>query len=68
MNNAALLKHGVCLATNPISFAWPRPGHSPVVYDMATAAMAMGDVQIAARDGRQVPPGTGLDANGEPEH
>jgi len=52
--------------TNPISFAWPRPGHSPVVYDMATAAMAMGDVQIAARDGRSVPPGTGLDADGQP--
>jgi len=52
--------------TNPISFAWPRPGHNPVVYDMATAAMAMGDVQIAARDGNPVPPGTGLDANGSP--
>ena len=52
--------------TNPISFAWPRPGHTPVVYDMATAAMAMGDVQIAARDGHDVPPGTGLDADGNP--
>ena len=50
--------------TNPISFAWPRPGHDPLVYDMATAAMAMGDVQIAARDGRTVPLGTGLDAAG----
>jgi len=50
--------------TNPISFAWPRPGKDPVCYDMATAAMAMGDIQIAARDGRQVPPGTGLDADG----
>jgi delta1-piperideine-2-carboxylate reductase len=52
--------------TNPISFAWPRPGKTPVCYDMATAAMAMGDVQIAARDGRSVPPGTGLDADGQP--
>ena len=52
--------------TNPISFAWPRPGHDPVVYDMATAAMAMGDVQIAARDGHDVPLGTGLDADGNP--
>ena len=52
--------------TNPLSFAWPRPGHDPVVYDMATASMAMGDVQIAARDGREVPLGTGLDANGQP--
>jgi len=52
--------------TNPISFAWPRPGAGelPVVFDMATAAMAMGEVQIAARDGHAVPPGTGLDAAG----
>ena len=52
--------------TNPISFAWPRPGKSPLCYDMATASMAMGDVQIAARDGKEVPPGTGLDADGQP--
>ncbi len=52
--------------TNPISFAWPRPGKTPVCYDMATAAMAMGDVQIAARDGKSVPLGTGLDAEGNP--
>ncbi|QGX97630.1 Ldh family oxidoreductase [Roseovarius faecimaris] len=52
--------------TNPISFAWPRPGKAPVCYDMATAAMAMGDVMIAARDGKSVPPGTGLDAEGNP--
>lgn len=50
--------------TNPISFAWPRPGKPPVCYDMATAAMAMGDIQIAARDGKTVPLGTGLDADG----
>lgn len=51
--------------TNPISFAWPRPGRLPVVVDMATAAMAHGELQIAAREGRSVPLGTGLDANGE---
>ncbi|HSH42678.1 MAG TPA: Ldh family oxidoreductase, partial [Arenicellales bacterium] len=48
-----------------VSFAWPRPGKPPVVFDMATAAMAMGDVQIAARDGHEVPLGTGLDKDGE---
>lgn len=52
--------------TNPISFAWPRPGATPLCYDMATASMAMGDVQIAARDGKEVPLGTGLDADGNP--
>ena len=51
--------------TNPISFAWPRPGKEPMVIDMATAAMAHGELQIAAREGRPVPLGTGLDSNGE---
>ena len=41
--------------TNPISFAWPRPGKTPIVYDMATSAMALGDVMVAARDGKKVP-------------
>ena len=50
--------------TNPMAFAWPRPGKSPVIYDMATAAMAKGEIQIAAREGREVPPGTGLDNTG----
>jgi len=51
--------------TNPISFAWPRPGKTPVVYDMATAAMAMGEVQVAKREGHKVPLGTGLDKEGK---
>ena len=51
--------------TNPISFAWPRPGKSPVVYDMATASMAMGEVQIAKREGHKVPLGTGLTKEGK---
>ena len=51
--------------TNPISFAWPRKDKTPVVYDMATASMAMGEVQVAARDGHKVPMGTGLDKEGK---
>ncbi len=50
--------------TNPLCFAWPRPGQTPVVYDMATASMAKGEVMIAARDGHKVPLGTGLDREG----
>lgn len=53
-------------STNPVSFAYPRPGHDPYVFDMATAAKARGDIGIAARDGHDVPPGTGLDADGNP--
>ena len=51
--------------TNPISFAWPRPSNTPAVYDMATSTMALGEVQIAARDGHKVPEGTGLNDKGE---
>ena len=51
--------------TNPISFAWPRKGKNPVVYDMATASMAMGEVQVAKREGHKVPLGTGLTSDGK---
>ena len=51
--------------TNPISFAWPRKNNTPVVYDMATSTMAMGEVQVAARDGHKVPFGAGLNKDGE---
>ena len=51
--------------TNPIAFSWPRPGKSPIVFDMATASMAKGEIQIAARDGHSVPLGTGLSPSGE---
>ena len=50
--------------TNPISFAWPRKNKNPVVFDMATSTMAMGEVQVAARDGHAVPYGTGIDKDG----
>ena len=51
--------------TNPISFAWPRKNNTPVVYDMATASMAMGEVQVAKREGHKVPLGTGLSKDGK---
>ena len=53
-------------STNPISFAYPRPGKDPYVFDMATAAKARGDIGVAARDGHELPPGVGLDADGNP--
>jgi len=52
--------------TNPIAFAAPRAGGQPLVFDMATSAIAHGDVQIAAREGRMLPPGMGVDSAGQP--
>ncbi|RMP39084.1 Malate/L-lactate family dehydrogenase [Pseudomonas amygdali pv. lachrymans] len=52
--------------TNPIAFAAPRAGGEPVVFDLATSAIAHGDVQIAAREGRLLPAGMGVDREGRP--
>jgi delta1-piperideine-2-carboxylate reductase len=52
--------------TNPIAFAAPRAGGDPIVFDLATSAIANGDVQIAARKGAMLPPGMGVDRAGQP--
>ena len=50
--------------TNPMCFGWPRGDQPPMVFDQASASMARGEVMIAARDGHDVPLGTGVDADG----
>ena len=52
--------------TNPIAFAAPRAGGEPIVFDLATSAIAHGDVQIAARQGERLPEGMGVDSLGQP--
>jgi len=52
--------------TNPLGFAAPRDGHDPLVFDQSSSAMSNGDVQIAAREGRALPPGYGIDSAGNP--
>jgi delta1-piperideine-2-carboxylate reductase len=50
--------------TNPLAFGWPRGERPPMIVDMATSAMARGEIQVAARDGHRVPEGAGLDRHG----
>ncbi len=52
--------------TNPFGFATPVAGSSPLVFDFATSTMSNGDTRIAAREGRKVPQGTGIDRDGQP--
>jgi len=52
--------------TNPMCFGWPRGDQPPMIFDQASAAMARGEVMIAARDGHSEPLGTGVDADGNP--
>lgn len=51
--------------TNPMGFSWPRKDKPPLVFDQASAAMARGEIQIAARDGHSVPETAGIGPDGE---
>jgi hypothetical protein len=56
------------LGTNPHSWGFPTTdaiGY-PIVIDWATSVVAMGRVQQLAREGKQLPPGAAVDANGTP--
>lgn len=55
------------LGTNP--FAWSVPvvdGAAPLVVDFATSATAEGKLAVARAEGRQVPEGLVIDADGHP--
>lgn len=52
--------------TNPMALAVPRKSGGPLVFDQASSAMAFGDILIASREGKAVPPGTGVDKNRNP--
>ncbi|MPT48203.1 MAG: oxidoreductase [Sphingobium sp.] len=54
------------LGTNPIAFAWPRTNHPPYVFDFATSAAARSDIALYRQEGRAIPEGWGLDAQGQP--
>ena len=52
--------------TNPMAFGWPRENGGTLIFDQASAAMARGEIMIAARDGHALPPGVGIDSAGNP--
>ena len=52
------------LGTNPMCYAFPAGKYPPVVVDMATSAAANGKLEIAQRQGKQVPEGWIQDAGG----
>ncbi|MSO99903.1 MAG: Ldh family oxidoreductase [Acetobacteraceae bacterium] len=53
------------LGTNPISIGFPST-NGPIVWDIGTASVMWGDVQLMARLGHEVPEGTGFDKDGNP--
>ncbi|MCC7447909.1 MAG: Ldh family oxidoreductase [Anaerolineae bacterium] len=53
------------LATNPMAYAVPTSGR-PVVMDMSTSMIAEGKIRVLMYEGKQIPAGRILDANGNP--
>jgi len=54
------------LGTNPLCFAAPTGGDHPLVFDIATSAIAGFKVRMAALQGRALPEGLVTDALGRP--
>lgn len=51
---------------NPIAFGCPMPNAPPLVFDIACSVAARGHILLAAREGRPIPEGWAVDADGMP--
>jgi (2R)-3-sulfolactate dehydrogenase (NADP+) len=54
------------MGTNPVACAFPRAAAPPLVIDMALSEVARGKIMVAAKEGRAIPEGWALDAEGRP--
>lgn len=52
--------------TNPIAAVFPRKDADPLVIDLSLSEVARGKIMVAARQGKPIPPGWALDADGKP--
>lgn len=52
--------------TNPIAFAVPLPGRSPLVIDLSLSKVARGNILAAKQKGEKIPEGWALDEEGKP--
>ncbi|MFO1395668.1 MAG: Ldh family oxidoreductase [Burkholderiales bacterium] len=52
--------------TNPIAAVFPRRSGDPLLVDLSLSEVARGKVMVAARDGKPIPAGWALDADGNP--
>ncbi len=52
--------------TNPIAAIFPREGADPLAIDLALSEVARGKLMVAAKDGKAIPLGWAMDAEGQP--
>lgn len=58
-------KHPI-FGTNPVAAAFPRRHADPMMIDLSLSEVARGKLMVAAKEGRSIPPGWALDAQGQP--
>jgi uncharacterized oxidoreductase len=54
------------LSANPIAAGVPVAGAAPIILDISTSAIAEGKIKVAYNKGVKVPPGSIIDATGQP--
>ncbi len=52
--------------TNPVAFACPLPGRTPLVVDLSLSKVARGNVMAAKQRGETIPEGWAIDEHGKP--
>ena len=52
--------------TNPVAAIFPRRGADPLMIDLSLSEVARGKLMVAAKEGRTIPEGWALDAEGRP--
>lgn len=52
--------------TNPLAFGVPVPDQPPLIIDQSSSATAFVNIRAAANEGREIPSGWALDAEGRP--
>jgi (2R)-3-sulfolactate dehydrogenase (NADP+) len=58
-------RHAV-FGTNPVAAIFPRSGGDPLMIDLSLSEAARGKIAVAAKEGRTIPQGWALDADGQP--
>ena len=58
-------KHPI-FGTNPLAAIFPRRGAAPLMIDLSLSEVARGKLMVAAKEGRSIPAGWALDAQGQP--
>jgi len=58
-------KHPI-FGTNPVAAIFPRRGTAPLMIGLSLSEVARGKLMVAAKEGRAIPAGWALDADGQP--